>query len=90
MGMPVIASSCVSRQQAMADVIQSIALQEAALAHILNTQGEKMQRVIAAECLSLCDLATANQSVCDMIDRITCLENILKENLALANDACCR
>lgn len=37
-------------EESIADLIQSIALEEAALAHILNAEGEKIQKL-----LSLCN-----------------------------------
>ena len=40
MGMPVISSSNITRSQAITDIIQSVALEEAALSHILNAEGE--------------------------------------------------
>ncbi len=39
--------SCAPRYQAITDIIQSVALEQTALAHILNAEGEKIQKVIA-------------------------------------------
>ena len=36
MGMPIITPGTGTKEQALTDIIESIALQEAALAHILN------------------------------------------------------
>jgi hypothetical protein len=36
-----------SVDESVADLIQSIALEEAALAHILNAEGEKLQKIVA-------------------------------------------
>ena len=49
MSMPVIAmhSNPVTMCQAVTDLLESIALDETALSHILNAEGEKLQRVIA-------------------------------------------
>ena len=49
MGMPEIRSSNVTRSQAITDILQSIALEEAALAHILNAEGEKLQCAVSME-----------------------------------------
>lgn len=46
MGMPVITHSTTDRRQAITDMIESVALQQTALAHILNAEGEKLQRAI--------------------------------------------
>lgn len=42
MGMPVITASATTRDQAITDLIQSVALEETALSHILNAEGEKI------------------------------------------------
>lgn len=47
MGMPVITPSTTTRSQAVTDLIESVALQETALSHILNAEGEKIQKVVA-------------------------------------------
>jgi len=46
MGMPVITPGTGTRNQAITDLIQSVALQETALSHLLNAEGEKMQAII--------------------------------------------
>ena len=43
MGMPVITPSATTRAQAVTDIIESVALEEAALSHILNAEGEKIR-----------------------------------------------
>lgn len=55
MGTPVITPGTATRIQAITDIIESIALQETALSHILNAEGEKMQAVIAMEDISAAD-----------------------------------
>ena len=47
MGMPVITPSETTRTQAVTDIIESVALQETALSHILNAEGEKIQKMVA-------------------------------------------
>ena len=47
MGMPVITASSTTRDQAITDLIQSVALEETALSHILNAEGEKIQKMVA-------------------------------------------
>ena len=47
MGMPVITPSATTREQAVTDIIESVALQETALSHILNAEGEKIQKMVA-------------------------------------------
>lgn len=47
MGMPMIQSSNTSRHQAITDIIASVALEQTALSHILNAEGEKIQKALA-------------------------------------------
>lgn len=44
MGMPHIPQKC--REEAINDLLESIALEEAAIAHIMNAEGEKIQKVL--------------------------------------------
>jgi hypothetical protein len=64
-------------------IIASVALIEASIAHILNAEGEKIQRMLE---ISDCpyDILSLNRSVNDVIIQITHLERILCEKLALA------
>ena len=49
MGMPVIKPSTTTRDQAITDIIESVALEETALSHILNAEGEKIQKMVAMQ-----------------------------------------
>ena len=49
MGMPVITASATTRDQAITDLIQSVALEETALSHILNAEGEKKSLILRSE-----------------------------------------
>ena len=79
---------------ALANVIASIALEEAALAHIINAEGEKIQRVVGTfvpegetEVLPLDEEATIeemqaiNASVGDMMGTISNIETSLHNKL---------
>lgn len=82
MSMPIITPGTVTREQAISDIIESIALQETGLSHILNAEGEKIQKVVAtAE--SAEELLAVNESVESMINAITHLEMILQGKLEL-------
>ena len=67
--------------------MKSIALQQAALAHILNAEGEKIQRIVGLPDVSPESLLAANQSVEAMVNAVANLESILKQKLKLF-DAC--
>ncbi|MGN1154965.1 MAG: hypothetical protein ACI4TK_02185 [Agathobacter sp.] len=82
MSMPCIECSHIDRCCAASALLQSIALEETAIAHILNAEGEKLQKAIAISCDQK-DLIEINESVEDMVDKITCLETVLKAKLDL-------
>ncbi len=86
MGMPVITHSATDRRQAITDMIESVALQQTALAHILNAEGEKLQRAINSKELSHERLLATNKSVEAMVSAITRLEMVLQSKLALFED----
>lgn len=83
MSMPKIECSDVDKCCAAAALLQSIALEEAAISHILNAEGEKLQKIIATSSYSQKDLIEANKSVEDMVEKITALEMVLKAKLEL-------
>jgi hypothetical protein len=62
--------------QCVCDLIESIALVETALAHVLNAEGEKMQSAIEIAC-SIDDLLKINKSINNTITNVTHLEHIL-------------
>jgi len=86
MGMPIITPGEGTREQAITDLIESIALQEAALAHILNAEGEKMQAFLALEGTSADELLGLNRSVERIINAVTRLEMIFQAKLDLFSD----
>lgn len=83
MSMPVISMHCnpITMGQAVTDLIESIALEETALSHILNAEGEKLQRVIGLEDVDFCQLMEVNESVANMVGVVSSLELVLKEKL---------
>lgn len=83
MGMPIITPGTGSRTQAITDLIESIALQETALSHILNAEGEKMQAIISMEDVSTAELLELNRSVEQLIGSVTRLEIMLQSKLEL-------
>ena len=78
MGMPQIDCMPIKKESALTSLLQSIALQEAALVHILNAEGEKIQRVVCeAKCVD--DLLNVNESVTNTIQAVITLEEMLKD-----------
>lgn len=81
MGMPVITPGNGSRDQAVTDLIQSVALQETALSHILNAQGEEMQAVICDAEATPEQLLELNDSINKLLNSVTRLEIVLQSKL---------
>ncbi len=88
MSMPIIKSSNISRCQAITDIIESIALEQTGLAHIINAEGEKIQKSLDL-CKTEEELIKINSSVQSMIEAITILETILHKKLELFNKCLC-
>ncbi|MEG2310889.1 MAG: hypothetical protein RSB76_02760 [Clostridia bacterium] len=89
MSMPIITPSTTTRDQAITDLIESVALEETALSHILNAEGEKLQAVIAMPGVSATDLLTVNCSVQKMVNSITRLENVLQGKIEIFSCEIC-
>lgn len=77
------------RCQAISDLFESVALQQAALAHILNAEGEKLQKVFSIDDISPQTILSTNKSVESMVDSVSHLETILKSKLDLFQDCTC-
>ncbi|WP_102049151.1 hypothetical protein [Pygmaiobacter massiliensis] len=89
MGMPVIVPSNICRNQAITDLIQSVALEQAALAHIINAEGEKLQRFISCKSTDEETLLKVNKSVQDMLESVARVETILQAKLSLFDGCLC-
>lgn len=88
MGMPVIEPGTSTRCQAITDIITSIALEETALSHILNAEGEKIQKFVSEDSTAdYTQILEANNSVRSMVGAITRLEVILQSKLELFADS---
>lgn len=74
--------------QAITDIIQSVSLEQTALGHIINAEGEKIQRAHALN-LSNADMIKINGSVEDMTKVITTLEMVLQTKLGLFGKCLC-
>lgn len=77
------------RSQAVSDLLESIALQQTALSHILNAEGEKLQKILSFEQISSETVLLANQSVESMVNSVANLEMILKLKLEMFGDCIC-
>lgn len=82
MGMPKIECTNIDHCCAATSLIQSIALEETSISHILNAEGEKLQKAVSLSC-SHKDLIEINRSVEAMVEKITNLEVVLKSKLEM-------
>ena len=72
MSMPVISMPCnpITMCQAVTNLIESIAVEETALRHILNAEGEKLQKAVSMDC-SMRELLEVNESVVNMVGAVS-------------------
>lgn len=96
MSMPVITPSKTTKCEAISDLLESVALMEAALSHILNAEGEKIQAAIGtlpgskgAIAKSTSELIQINESVDNMVSTVTLLEGLLQKKLNQALSVDC-
>lgn len=87
MSVPIITPSTTSRPQAITDIIESVALEQVALGHIINAEGEKIQKVVANGTID--QMLDSNKSVQNLLNAITHLEIILQSKLGLFGDCLC-
>lgn len=75
----------------VACLLESVALVETSLSHILNAEGEKIQKAIADD-VDVCQLLEVNNSVTESIFNVTMLEHVLQKKMekALQYDKCHR
>ena len=73
-------------EQAINSILTSIAMEEAALSHILNAEGEKIQFALENRCTDLQKVIEINESVALLVDRIIDLQLILKTKMRLAKE----
>ncbi|MEG2072751.1 MAG: hypothetical protein RRY47_06160 [Oscillospiraceae bacterium] len=74
-------------RHACTDIMESIALIEAALSHILNAEGEKLQKVIAVTD-DVEEILCVNRAINDTITNVTHLEIILHNKLEAVKGCC--
>ena len=69
----------VTLDQAVIDLMESIALQETALSHILCAESQKMKVAMGLD--GLCKLLEVNDSATNMVHAVANLELVLKDKL---------
>lgn len=90
MGMPEINPGTITRGEAVGDIIESIAMQEKSLSHILNAESEKLQAIINSSTATADQILQANKSVKNTIIAISRLEMQLQAKLDLFQGTICK
>lgn len=77
----------ISKEQALTMILGSIAMEELALSHIMNAEGEKLQYVLGMYekrndiCVAVKDLLEVNRSITDLLENATSMQILLKGKL---------
>jgi len=82
------------RQQAITDIIESIALEQTAISHIMNAEGEKLQKAVSLE-LTTGEMLKINRSVKKTLNAVARLEMVLLGKIELfdvskGSSDCCK
>ena len=87
MSTPIITTSNnpVSMSQAITDLIESIAMQEASMSCILAAEAQKIQKALTME-ISLDQLHNDNDSAMNMVQTINDLEHTLRDKLEFVSN----
>ena len=65
-------------------------MQQTALSHILNAEGEKLQKILSIEGISYENVLAANKSIESMVNSVSNLEIMLKDKMDLFGSCGCR
>lgn len=69
--------------QQITDIIESSAMEEAALSALINAEGAKIQKMAATNHISAQDLMCINKSLKSTMDSISLLETIIRQKIAV-------
>lgn len=84
----------MTREEALTMIIASIAMEELALSHILNAEGEKLQYILGtlpgttSPCACPQDVLTVNKSVTSLVEAVTQNQMLLKNKLDRVLEFC--
>ena len=76
-----------TRDQALDAILTSIAMEEVALSHIINAEGEKIQYILKcakANRANVCDVLEVNESAASLLEQVNDMQITLKNKLRLA------
>lgn len=85
MSIPIIVPGTSTREQAITDIVTSVALEETAISSILNAESEKIEKIVEmAETTE--ELIQVNESVENMVKSLTEFETALQNKLELFSE----
>lgn len=87
---PVLIEEPSPREQAVSDLVESVALQQTALSHILNAEGEKIQKILSFDDINPETVLKTNKSVESMVNAVSDMEMVLKIKLDLFRGCICK
>ncbi|MEG2262696.1 MAG: hypothetical protein RSB98_07600 [Raoultibacter sp.] len=90
MGMPIIKPGTITRENAVGNIIESVATAEAAFAHIMNAESEKLMAVVDDSGATAEDLLAINASVKNAIAAISRFEMQLQAKLDMFGATICQ
>lgn len=90
MGMPIITPGTITRGDAVGNIIESVATQEAAFAHMINAESEKIMAVVNNGAATPEQLLQINASVKTAISAISRLEMQLQAKLDMFSSTVCQ
>lgn len=82
--------SLLSRDEAIDAILTSIAMEESALSHVLNAEGEKLQLAVEyakenKSCETMIKLLEVNNSVSRLIEQVNDMQFLLKSKLKVVS-----
>lgn len=89
MSMPVIKPGTITRGDAVGDIIESIAMSESGLSHILNAESEKIMAVASDPNATAEQLLAINRSVKATVSAISRLESTMQAKLDMFQPIIC-
>ena len=79
----------ISRRQAISNIIDSVAQEQAALANLLDAEGDKIKKLACQPHVCPEALLAANKSAQKTLNAVSHLETVLQSKLELFEDCLC-
>lgn len=77
MSTPEVSPPNSPQSQAISNLLEALAMQQASIARLIDTEGNKIQAVLDMGCVSVDQMLSVNQSVSDTLTKVIKLEMML-------------